>query len=202
MRSECTTDEGSRVGPKVEVDIDDAELLRRSRVDAEWFATLFDRYFTALHGYAARRLGGAGGDDVAAETFLIAFRRRESFDPGRGTVRAWLYGIATNLVREHRRAEERGYRANARVAAEPAYSGDLDRADSRVTAEASRDRLVAALADLAPPDRDVLLLVVWGELAHDEVASALGIPAGTVGSRLHRARKRLRAALNDNPIER
>ena len=190
------------MGAKVEVEIDDAELLMRSRVDAEWFATLFDRYFAALHGYAARRLGGAGGDDVAAETFLIAFRRRESFDPGRGTVRAWLYGIATNLIREHRRAEERGYRAHARVAAEPAYSGDLDRADARVTAEAARDHLVAALADLAPPDRDVVLLVVWGELSHDEVASALDIPVGTVGSRLHRARKRLRAALDDNLMER
>lgn len=190
------------MGPKVETDIDDAELLRRSGVDAEWFATLFDRYFTPLHGYAARRLGGPGGDDVAAETFLIAFRQREGFDPGRGTVRAWLYGIATNLIREHRRAEERGYRAHARVAAEPAYSGDLERAESRVAAEASRDRLVAALADLTPQDRDVVLLVVWGELSHDEVGSALGIPAGTVGSRLHRARKRLRTALNDNQIER
>jgi RNA polymerase sigma factor (sigma-70 family) len=190
------------MGPNVEVDIDDAELLRLSLADGERFATLFDRYFTALHGYAARRLGGPGGDDVAAETFLIAFRRRDSFDPKRGSVRAGLYGIATNLIREHRRGEERGYRAHARVAAEPAYSEDLDRADARVSAAAARDRLVAALADLSPPDRDVLLLVVWGELAHDEVASALGIPVGTVGSRLHRARKRLRAALPDNPNER
>ncbi|MEV6305704.1 RNA polymerase sigma factor [Actinoplanes sp. NPDC051861] len=182
--------------------LDDAELLRRSRADGELFAALFDRYFTALHGYAARRLGGAGGDDVAAETFLIAFRQRESFDPDRGTVRAWLYGIATNLIREHRRAEERGYRAHTRAAAEPVYSADLDRADSRMTAQAARDRLVAALAGLAPQDRDVVLLVVWGELSHEEVASALGIPAGTVGSRLHRARKRLRAALDDHAIER
>jgi RNA polymerase sigma-70 factor (ECF subfamily) len=195
-------DEGSRMGPETAVDVDDAELLTRSRADPECFATLFDRYFVALHGYAARRLGGVGGDDVAAETFLVAFRQRDRFDPGRGTVRAWLYGIATNLIREHRRAEERGYRACARAAAEPAYSTDLDRADARVTAQAARDGLVSALADLPPGDRDVLLLVVWGLLSHDEVACALGIPVGTVGSRLHRARKRLRAALNDNPMER
>ena len=187
---------------QVAVDVDDGELLARSRADPECFAALFDRYFAALHGYAARRLGGAGGDDVAAETFLVAFRQRDRFDPARGTVRAWLYGIATNLIREHRRAEERGYRAYARAAAEPAYSGDVDRADARVTAEAARDSLVAALAGLPPGDRDVLLLVVWGQLSHEEVASALGIPVGTVGSRLHRVRRRLRAALNDNPMER
>jgi RNA polymerase sigma-70 factor (ECF subfamily) len=188
------------MGAKVAAEVDEAELLARSHADPECFAELFDRYFAALHGYAARRLGGAGGDDVAAETFLVAFRQRAHFDPRRGTVRAWLYGIATNLIREHRRAEERGYRAHARAAAEPAYNADLDRADSRVTAEAARDRLVAALADLSAGDRDVLLLVVWGQLAHDEVASALGIPVGTVGSRLHRARKRLRAALNDDNL--
>jgi RNA polymerase sigma factor (sigma-70 family) len=197
------TEEGSRMFLKVAVDSDDAEVLIRSRADPEHFSTLFDRYFTALHGYASRRLGGAGGDDVAAETFLVAFRQRDRFDPGRGTVRAWLYGIATNLVREHRRVEERGYRAHARMAAQPSYSGDVDRADARLSAAASRDRLVAALADLRPDDRDVVLLVVWGELSHEEVASALDIPVGTVGSRLHRARKRLRAALDDtNPIER
>src|SRR4051812_11221455 len=191
-----TADERSRMGPETAVDVDDAELLRRSRADPECFATLFDRYFVALHGYAARRLGGAGGDDVAAETFLVAFRQRDRFDPGRGTVRAWLYGIATNLVREHRRTEERGYRAHARMAAQPAYV-DVDGADARVSAAAARDGLVAALAELSPGDRDVVLLIVWGELPHEEVASALGIPVGTVGSRLHRARKRLRAALDD-----
>ena len=112
-------------------------------------------------------------------------------------MRAWLYGIATNLIRGHHRAEERGYRANARVAAEPLYAADEERADARITAVAAREVLVAALADLARGDRDALLLVVWGELSHEETAEALGIPVGTVGSRLHRARRRLRVALDD-----
>jgi RNA polymerase sigma-70 factor, ECF subfamily len=179
---------------------DDLAVLVRSRADPECFAALFDRYFVALHGYAARRLGGPGGDDVAAETFLVAFRQRDRFDPERGSVRAWLYGIATNLIREHRRGEERGYRAYARVAAEPAYAGDEERSASRVAAAAVRDDLLAAVGGLSPADRDTLLLVVWGELSHEETAAALGVPVGTVGSRLHRIRRRLRAALNDaNP---
>jgi RNA polymerase sigma-70 factor (ECF subfamily) len=178
-------------------DVDDAEVVKRSRADPERFAVLFDRYFTPLHMYATRRLGDAAGDDVAAETFLVAFRERSRFDPARGSVRAWLYGIATNLIRGHHRAEERGYRANARAAAEPVYAADEERADARITAASARGVLVAALADLSPGDRDALLLVVWGELSHEETAGALGIPVGTVGSRLHRARRRLRAALDD-----
>lgn len=178
-------------------EVDDAEVVRRSRADPECFAVLFDRYFGPLHGYAGRRLAGATGDDVAAETFLVAFRERGRFNPARGSVRAWLYGIATNLIRGHHRAEERGYRAHARVAAEPVYPTDEEQADARIVAAAARDVLVAALADLSPGDRDALLLVVWGELSHEETAEALGIPVGTVGSRLHRARRRLREALND-----
>ncbi|MFG2044028.1 RNA polymerase sigma factor [Dactylosporangium sp. NPDC048998] len=180
---------------------EDADLVLRSRSDPGRFAILFDRYFTALHNYAARRLGSAGADDVAAEAFLIAFRQRASFDPRRGSVRSWLYGIATNLIHEHRRDEERGYRAHSRAAAEPTFVEDVERADARIAAASARDCLVAALAGLSPEDRDTLLLVVWGELSHHETAAALGVPVGTVGSRLHRVRRQLRAALNDvNPV--
>ncbi len=178
-------------------DVDDADVVKRSRADPECFAVLFDRYFVPLHRYASRRLGAATGDDVAAETFLVAFRERGRFDPARGSVRVWLYGIATNLIRGHQRAEVRGYRAYARAAAEPVYAAEEERVDARLTAAAAREVLVAALADLSSGDRDALLLVVWGELSHEETAGALGIPAGTVGSRLYRARRRLRAALDD-----
>lgn len=185
-----------------EVDVayrgDSTAVLLRSRTEPECFAVLFERYFAGLHGYAARRLHGAGGDDVAAETFLVAFRQRAQFEPSRGSVRAWLYGIATNLIRMRQREEAQGYRTYAREAArrqvEPAPE---ERATERVAAAAARTRIVAALADLSAPDRDALLLVVWGGLSHEETAAALGVPAGTVGSRLHRARRQLRAALGD-----
>jgi RNA polymerase sigma factor (sigma-70 family) len=176
----------------------DAAVLLRSRAAPDCFAELFERYFAGLHGYASRRLDGAGGDDVASETFLIAFRQRDRFDPERGSVRAWLYGIATNLIRSRRREEAQGYLAYARAAAHPdAGPRHEDQTTDRVAAEAARKRIVAALADLSAGDRDALLLVVWGELSHEETADALGVPVGTVGSRLHRARRKIRAALDD-----
>jgi RNA polymerase sigma factor (sigma-70 family) len=182
----------------------DVAVLLRSRAEPDCFAELFERYFAGLHGYASRRLDGAGGDDVAAETFLIAFRQRDRFDPERGSVRAWLYGIATNLIRARRREEAQGYLAYARAAAHPPDDPmHEDQTTDRVAAEAARQRIVAALAGLPARDRDALLLVVWGELSHEETAAALGVPVGTVGSRLHRARRRIRAALDDvNPTGR
>jgi RNA polymerase sigma factor (sigma-70 family) len=194
-----------------EVDVagrdDDVAVLLRSRTEPERFAELFERYFPALHGYASRRLDGAGGDDVASETFLIAFRQRERFDPARGSVRAWLYGIATNLIRARRRDEAQGYLAYARAAARPPDDPmHEEQTTDRVAAAAARAGIVAALADLSDGDRDAVLLVVWGELSHEEAAAALGVPLGTVGSRLHRARRKIRAALDDTdptrPIER
>lgn len=183
------------MGPKVETDIDDAELLRRSGVDAEWFATLFDRYFTPLHGYAARRLGGPGGDDVAAETFLIAFRQRHSYRRDTPDARPWLYGIASNLAGQHRRHELRAYRLRQAVAPELPEDCHADQVATSVTAQSVRGVLVAALRRLAPRDRDVLLLIAWEALSYQEVATALQIPVGTVRSRLNRARTQIRAAL-------
>lgn len=185
-----------------EVDVadrrDDTAVLLRSRTEPDCFAVLFERYFADLHGYSSRRLGGTGGDDVASETFLIAFRGRTQFDPTRGTVRAWLYGIATNLIRMRQREEAQGYRAHGREAGRrPIESAYEERATDRLAAAAAGTRIVAALADLTVADRDALLLVVWGGLAHEEAAAALGIPVGTVGSRLHRARRQIRAALGD-----
>ncbi|MGI5330657.1 RNA polymerase sigma factor [Actinomadura nitritigenes] len=80
--------------------------------EPERFALLYDRYFDDIHRYLAARLGRENADDLAAETFLIAFRRRKDFDASRGgTFRPWLYGIATNLVSRHRRTEQRRLKA-------------------------------------------------------------------------------------------
>ena len=181
----------------------DAAALLASRADPDLFAVLFDRYFAELRHYAASRLGGERGDDVAAETFLVAFRTRARFrtdGPGGGNVRAWLYGITTNLIHRQRRDEERRYRALARAGAAAGrgpgdYDGPGDDATvARVTAGALQPALARALAALPARDRDVLLLTAVAQLDYAEVSAALGVPPGTVGSRLTRARRAVREA--------
>ena len=176
---------------------DDAAVVARSVHEPDQFAAIYDRYFGEVYRYVAGRLGRDVADDLAAETFLVAFRKRDRFDPALGRVRPWLYGIATILVGQHRRAETRRYRALARAGRRVLGSVEShdDRVVDAVTAERLGRRLAAALADLGHGDRDVLLLVAISELTHQEVALALDIPYGTVGSRLNRARRELRGAL-------
>ena len=83
------------------------------------FGEVFDAYFAEIHRYAARRLGPDAAADVAAQTFLEAFRRRRGYDPGRAGVRTWLYGIATKVIGRHQRAETRALRALARLGPDP-----------------------------------------------------------------------------------
>ncbi|HEU5025796.1 MAG TPA: RNA polymerase sigma factor [Spirillospora sp.] len=175
----------------------DTEVIVRSRREPDAFAEIFHRHFAEIHRYAARRLGTDAADDIAAETFLVAFRKRGRFDPERGTVRPWLYGIVTRLIGLHRRAEGRRYRALARTPAENVEDGHEDLVAARVTAGDAGADLADALARLPRGERDVLLLVALADLSYEEVGQALGLKTGTVASRLHRARRRLREALGD-----
>jgi RNA polymerase sigma factor (sigma-70 family) len=175
--------------------LDDALLVEASLADPRRFAELYDRYAPDIHRYAARRVGESSADDVVAETFLVAFRRRDRFDPSRGAARPWLYGIAGNLIAGYRRSEVKQYRVLARTAADPVAPDHHDHTEDRVAAAAVTRQLGAALTRLSQGDREVLLLVAWESLTYDEVAQALGIPIGTVRSRLNRARKKVRKAL-------
>jgi RNA polymerase sigma-70 factor (ECF subfamily) len=177
--------------------LDDAALIRLSLADAEQFELLFVRHEPAIRRYVVRRLGVDAADDVVAETFLLAFRQRAGYDSARGGVLAWLYGIATNLVGRHRRDEIRLFRALARTGVDPVIAPFTDQVDDRVTAVAASRRLAEALAALKAAYRDALLLVAWGGLSYEETADALGIPVGTVRSRISRARADLRRALGD-----
>lgn len=175
---------------------EDAWVLRASVREPDRFTLIFDRYFGQVHSYVARRLGTDIADDLSSETFLIAFRQRAKFDSRSGVVRAWLYGIATNLIRRHRRDEVRAWRAAAKLPPPAEFTGDEDRIAAQVTAQGASGQLAAALAKVNAKDREVLMLVALGELTYEEVAAALGIAYGTVCSRLSRARRVVREGLN------
>ncbi|MGW7253784.1 RNA polymerase sigma factor [Streptomyces sp. NPDC054834] len=186
-------------GPEHAAD-SDASVIERSWEEPDAFAAVFERYADDIHRYVAARLGADTADDLMAETFVVAFQRRRHYDLSQPQARPWLYGIATNLVGRHRRTEARRLRALSRATSlVPGEDGDgeplADRIAEKVSAESSRAALAGALARLPARHRDVLLVITWGDLDYREAAQALGIPVGTVRSRLHRARSRLRQTL-------
>ncbi|GGP08525.1 RNA polymerase sigma factor [Nonomuraea glycinis] len=159
------------------------------------FTAVFDAHYTEIHRYLGRRAGLDVAEDLAAETFLIAFRQRKLFDASVGEIRPWLYGIATNLLRRHRRAELRHYRALARTGPPPDDDGHDQRVVDRLTAGVTIARLAELLSRLSTGERDVVLLVAYAGLSYAEVAHALNVAEGTVASRLSRARTKMREAL-------
>ncbi|MGV9404958.1 RNA polymerase sigma factor [Streptomyces sp. NPDC003667] len=175
----------------------DGSVIERSWETPDAFTVIFDRYADDIHRYIARRLGSDTADDLMAETFVIAFQRRRRYDPAIPHARPWLYGIATNLIGRHRREEARRLRALLRAASlapGTEHGGPEDRVTERLSGS-SHSALAGALAGLPARYRDVLLVIAWGELDYAEAAQALSVPVGTVRSRLHRARTRLRKAL-------
>jgi RNA polymerase sigma-70 factor (ECF subfamily) len=175
---------------------DDASLIAQSICAPECFALLFDRHGPAIHSYVARRLGQDAADDITAEVFLIAFQRRQGYQSAHANARPWLYGIATNLVGRRRRDEVRLFRAIARCGENSPAESLAEQVTNRVAAQAIRGRLAAALSRLSRAQRDVLLLKASG-LSCQEIAAAISVPPGTVASRLARARRRVRAELED-----
>jgi RNA polymerase sigma-70 factor (ECF subfamily) len=175
---------------------DDAVLIAESIAAPECFAWLFDRHGPAIHSYVARRLGPDAADDLTAEVFLIAFQRRRAYNAAYASARPWLYGIATNLVARRRRDEVRLLRAIARGGGDSPAESVAEQVTDRVAAQALRGRLASALGRLPRGQRDVLLLVASG-LSCQEIAGAIGVPLGTVASRLARARRKVRAELED-----
>ena len=181
----------------------DAELWRRAvDGDADAFGRLFDRHAHSIFAFCVRRTGDrAGSEDLVSATFLHAWRRRADMRPIADGPLPWFYGIASNLARRHlrglgrrRAAMTRLVRANAEPDREPDPFEDV--AD-RMDAVDRVDRAMEALEAFPERDRDLFVLCVWQGLTYEEAAAALGIPVGTVRSRLSRARGRLRAELEE-----
>jgi RNA polymerase sigma-70 factor (ECF subfamily) len=159
----------------------------------------FDLYVDAIQQYVARRLGSDLAQDVVADTFRVAMEQIDSFDSRRGDARAWLFGIATNLIRRHWRSEQRRLSAYSSALGQSVPVVDaLDAADARLDASKQVSTLVAAVAALDPGDLDVLVLTAWEDMTSSEIAVVLDIPPGTVRSRLNRVRNHLRAAAADD----
>ena len=169
----------------------DAEITS----DREWFQGLFDAAYTPLLAYARRRTNDpAEADDVVAEVFTVAWRRRAQRhgDPRRQAAELpWLYGIASNVIRNQQRSNRRRLRLVERLGSQPPpVQPD--------PAELAAETLRAALDRLPWDDREVLRLIAWDGLTHAEVGAVLGVSANAVAIRVHRARKKLAAELTTN----
>lgn len=160
--------------------------------DDEWFKALFDRHWSDVYRYAYRRVAPGTADDIAEETFLVAWRRR-------GTVPAdplpWLYRTAAFVISNQRRAVGRFGELAARAAREP-----QPRLDDSLQALTTRLELVAALNALSPTERESLLLVGWEGLEPSAAAQVVGCTVATFRMRLHRARRHLRALLGPDGV--
>jgi RNA polymerase sigma-70 factor (ECF subfamily) len=153
---------------------------------------LFERHARTIYNYCFRRVGSwVAAEDLVSIVFLEAWRRRDRPLPS-GKELPWLFGIANNVVRNRRRAERRYAAAIRRIPEpdpEPSFSED---SDQRVDDEKLMQQALGHLAGLPAREQEVFALCVWSELSYEDAASALGLPVGTVRSRLSRARARLR----------
>jgi RNA polymerase sigma factor (sigma-70 family) len=180
------------------VDVPTRSQLRAG--DPVAFGALFDAFAGVVHRHAARWTGDpSAAEDVVSLTFLEAWRLRDKLLPDGGSVLPWLLGIATNVLRNTGRAARRHRAATARL---PAPHPEPDFADDLVDRMHDAARLAAAhraLGRLRRADREVFLLCVWTGLDYAGAAEALGVPVGTVRSRLSRARGKLRKLVAADP---
>ena len=171
----------------------DADVIASSLQEPARFGAVFDRHATVVFRFLVRRVGVDEAGALLGEVFRIAFEKRATYDTTRANARPWLYGIATNLLARHRRSEARRIRATARLLARQQPADDpADQVAGTLDARELWPHVAEAVAALPEEERDALLLYAWEELGYDQIADALGVPVGTVRSRLNRARVRLR----------
>lgn len=178
--------------------VSDSEVIAGSLIDPEQFGLIFERHYPSIFRYLVRRLGRDVGARLASEVFTRAFESRHRFRLTSNSARPWLFGIAANLVRMEARRHRRGQAAQSRLPIDP--PGDrmvFDQVNERLDAVSLSTGLLEGLARLRSAERETLLLYALGELSYQEVAEAMGVPIGTVRSRLARARVLLRELLGD-----
>jgi RNA polymerase sigma-70 factor, ECF subfamily len=170
---------------------DGALLHASSHGDDRAFASLYERHARKIYNYLFRRLADwSEAEDLTAVVFLEAFRRRADAVLVEGELSPWLYGVATNVLRNRRRAQWRHRRLLAQLAGEPRRAAGSDTYERLEATEQMRS-VLERIRTLPRSQQDVVALCVWSGLTYAEAAAALGVPVGTVRSRLARARASL-----------
>lgn len=151
------------------------------------FTDLFERTHHSLLAYAVRRVADpADAADVVAEAFLVAWRRLDDVPAGEDA-QPWMFGVARRVLANHHRGERRRNALGERLRA--SLSAVVP------APEPPESAVQVAMRRLSADDQELLRLVAWEDLAHDQIAQVLQVPRGTVRVRLHRARRRLLAEL-------
>lgn len=179
-------------GHKSQVEVRDADLWGRSRAgDPDAFGLLFERHAKLIFNYCFRRVGNREtAKDTLQMVFLEAWRRRNK-DLPQDKVLPWLYGIATNVVRNQRRSERRFASALSRMPSAEAEPDFADAAVERLEHEHQAEKAIVLLDALPKREQEVFVLCAGMELSYEDAAFALDIPIGTVRSRLSSARSHL-----------
>lgn len=176
-------------------ELSDPVLWRRAAEgDDDAFGLLFERHARAIYNYCFRRSGDWSlAEDLMSVTFLVAWRRRQQICIEAGSALPWLYGIATNVLRNQRRSLFRYRSALGRLPVERPDEPDFaDDVGERLDDLSKMRELIHLLEKLPRHEQDVIALCSWSQLSYEEAACALDIPVGTVRSRLSRGRNRLR----------
>jgi RNA polymerase sigma-70 factor, ECF subfamily len=160
---------------------------------AEGFAELYERTFPRVYAYVASLLRDrSSAEDVTAQAFERAYRKRRSYRPGRGSMDAWVFGIARNAALDELRKRKR----SAALVGDPEDTASPNPEDQAELA-LRRETVRAALASLDGHERDLIALKFAGGLSNGEIARVLGMSESNVGTRLHRTITKLREACHD-----
>ncbi|MGL5928544.1 MAG: RNA polymerase sigma factor [Dermatophilaceae bacterium] len=179
-----------------ERDVTDAVLWERAGSgDGQAFGALFRRHSTTVYNHVFRRTGSwERAEEAVSLVFLEAWRQRDRVVPDpAGLLLPWLLGVANNVIRRQSRTRLRHARLLARLPPPADHPDHAPLVDARDADQQQMRDVLAAMADLTPTEKEVIALCVWAELTYEQAAVAMGVPVGTVRSRLSRARGKLRA---------
>lgn len=168
---------------------------RRTAVDersSPRFEHLYETYFDEVYAFCARRVGRDMADDATSEVFMVVWRRLDMADIS--MERAWLFGIARNVIRNLWRSSRRARRTAERVSS---LRGPAPLEPDELSSHWGESTAISSLRLLGERDQEILMLSAWEGLSGDEIAHVIGIAPNAVHQRLHRAKKRLAASMNN-----